>query len=228
MPEAREMARALAYQLRQWRRSDDATAIEHLLDQCNSLGYLHCNISLTSHTINDSPLDPPEVTGVYKVYSVKMPLSEFGKWKWWNFHECQWETTPHMIDSFTRSYSTAQDVSAASENPLLCVIVENEQKIAKLVEYPPEAEATAPSWNLDGSRAADIPVSTLKNQVDGTHYKQMAIQPVEYCHKNGIDFLEGSVIKYVSRYKQKNGAKDLRKAIHFLQILLELEYGEKQ
>lgn len=66
-------------------------------------------------------------------------------------------------------------------------------------------------------------MSTLEIQVGGSHYKDMAIQPVEYIHKNGIGFIEGAVIKYVSRYKAKNGVEDLRKARHMLDILIEME-----
>jgi hypothetical protein len=54
----------------------------------------------------------------------------------------------------------------------------------------------------------------------------MAIQPVEYIYRNGLGFIEGAVIKYVSRHKAKGGAEDLRKAAHFIELLLELEYGQ--
>ncbi len=66
-------------------------------------------------------------------------------------------------------------------------------------------------------------MSALDTQVAGGHYKALAIQPVEYIHKNGIGFIEGSVIKYVSRWRGKNGVEDLKKARHFLDILIELE-----
>lgn len=66
----------------------------------------------------------------------------------------------------------------------------------------------------------------LAIQIAGSHYKDMAIQPVEYIHKNGIGFIEGAVIKYVSRYKMKNGVEDLKKARHMLDILIEMESGD--
>ncbi|WP_368736228.1 DUF3310 domain-containing protein, partial [Streptococcus gordonii] len=53
-------------------------------------------------------------------------------------------------------------------------------------------------------------------QVGGDHYKNMAIQPVEYMHANGIVYFEGNVIKYVSRWRAKNGIPDLLKAKHYL------------
>jgi len=65
--------------------------------------------------------------------------------------------------------------------------------------------------------------SALAVQEGGDHYKKMRIQPVEYIHANNIGYFEGCVIKYVSRWRRKNGKEDLRKAIHFIELLLELE-----
>lgn len=65
----------------------------------------------------------------------------------------------------------------------------------------------------------------LREQVGGSHYKDMAIQPVQFIHANGLDFLTGNIIKYVCRHKTKNGVQDLLKARHYLDLLLELEYG---
>ena len=66
-------------------------------------------------------------------------------------------------------------------------------------------------------------MKSLKYQQGGNHYKDMPVQVVEYCHKNNIGYLAGNVIKYVSRYKNKNGIEDLEKAIHYLEILKEYE-----
>jgi hypothetical protein len=63
----------------------------------------------------------------------------------------------------------------------------------------------------------------LDVQVAGDHYKSLKIQPIEYIHANGIPFAEGSVIKYVTRWRDKGGIKDLEKARHFLDLLIELE-----
>lgn len=66
-------------------------------------------------------------------------------------------------------------------------------------------------------------MSALDTQVDGDHYKTLAIQPVEYIHANGLPFIEGSVVKYVSRWRSKGGIKDLEKARHFIDMLIDLE-----
>jgi len=65
--------------------------------------------------------------------------------------------------------------------------------------------------------------SALDVQVAGDHYKKLAIQPVQYIHANGIGYFEGNVIKYVSRWRDKNGLADLEKAKHYIELLIELE-----
>ena len=66
----------------------------------------------------------------------------------------------------------------------------------------------------------------VKKQVGGNHY-QLPIQPIDYILLNKLGYCEGNVIKYVTRYKQKNGKEDLLKAIHYLQFLLSSEYNTK-
>ena len=51
--------------------------------------------------------------------------------------------------------------------------------------------------------------------------------PIEYITKNNLDFCEGNIVKYISRHKLKNGAEDIKKVIHYAQLILELQYGEK-
>lgn len=66
-----------------------------------------------------------------------------------------------------------------------------------------------------------VEMSALDIQVNGTHYKNMAIQPAEFITMNGIGFLEGCVIKRMCRWKNKDGVADLKKAIHEIQLLME-------
>ena len=70
-------------------------------------------------------------------------------------------------------------------------------------------------------------VNALKEQVGGDHYSKLAIQPVTYINANGLSYLQGNVIKYVTRYKDKNGLQDLKKAKHYVEMLIELEEGKK-
>lgn len=66
-------------------------------------------------------------------------------------------------------------------------------------------------------------MNPLDKQVDGNHYKDLSIQPIEYIHANKIPYLEGNVIKYTTRWRNKNGIADLEKAKHYIELLIELE-----
>tara|TARA_B100000242_G_C42659106_1_gene309416 strand:- start:247 stop:492 length:246 start_codon:yes stop_codon:yes gene_type:complete len=55
-------------------------------------------------------------------------------------------------------------------------------------------------------------------QIGGDHYKDMAIQPFEFISKNELTFFQGNVVKYVCRYKRKNGIQDLKKIIHYCEL----------
>jgi hypothetical protein len=76
---------------------------------------------------------------------------------------------------------------------------------------------------LEQLRNMDIPRIANANQVGGDHYRNKAIQPWDYITSNNLGYLEGCVIKYVSRYKEKGGIQDLQKAAHYLQKLMEVE-----
>lgn len=83
--------------------------------------------------------------------------------------------------------------------------------------------AWCPNYNEPAMTPAPKPESALDRQVAGGHYKDMKIQPVEFIHANSIHFAEGCVIKYVTRWRTKGGIKDLEKAKHFIDLLIELE-----
>lgn len=88
------------------------------------------------------------------------------------------------------------------------------KKPSGVVDRPP---APSPSVILTDDN------SPLETQVGGDHYKSKGIQPVEYCMANDIGFMEGSVIKYVTRWKDKGGVQDLEKARHFLDMLIDAQ-----
>ena len=77
-----------------------------------------------------------------------------------------------------------------------------------------------------GEGVATAHTSALDKQVSGDHYKDCKIQPIEYIHANGLSYLEGNVIKYTTRHSKKNGKADIEKAIHYLELILEMEYKE--
>ena len=68
-------------------------------------------------------------------------------------------------------------------------------------------------------------MSAKDKQIGGDHYKDMAIGPWEFCQANHLSFAESNVIKYVCRHRSKAGKQDIEKAIHNLQMLIELEYS---
>ena len=62
-----------------------------------------------------------------------------------------------------------------------------------------------------------------ESQIGGIHYKRHAIQPWDYIAANELDYFQGNIVKYVTRHKYKDGIEDLKKAMHYLQKLIELE-----
>lgn len=86
-------------------------------------------------------------------------------------------------------------------------------------------------WRLPAPQQAEPPAespqSALDIQVGGDHYKTMKIQPIQYILANNLGFVEGAVVKYVSRWKVKGeGVTDLKKARHFLDLLIQHEEGK--
>ena len=87
------------------------------------------------------------------------------------------------------------------------------------------------SWNREGTYDYYLrrmkEENALKKQVGGDHYKECGIQPVEYIFQNKLDYFEGNVVKYITRHRKKGeGKKDVEKAIHYAQLILELYYNE--
>jgi hypothetical protein len=69
-------------------------------------------------------------------------------------------------------------------------------------------------------------MKSFKKQVGGNHYKKYKIQPVEFIIKNNIGFVEGNIIKYVLRFKEKGGVSDLEKAKHYIELLIDSSKGK--
>lgn len=76
-------------------------------------------------------------------------------------------------------------------------------------------DATPAEWD----RAA----KATQRQVGGDHYKRFNIQPIDFIMDNELEWCEANVVKYVTRWQYKNGIEDLRKAMHYLQLLIERE-----
>ncbi len=93
------------------------------------------------------------------------------------------------------------------------------------VENPEFGQVPIIERRITDGKSLFIPDDTtaLKKQISGDHYKTLGIQPVEYIRANNIGYFEGNVIKYVTRWKNKNGVADLEKAKHYLEMLIEFE-----
>ena len=66
----------------------------------------------------------------------------------------------------------------------------------------------------------------LDKQVGGGHYKDCKIQPIEYIMANKMNYCEANIVKYITRHHLKGGEEDIKKVIHYCELLLELEYGD--
>lgn len=101
-----------------------------------------------------------------------------------------------------------------------------------MTQGPDDDSYWPPSKVLTGAATAQIELNqitrdALDKQEGGSHYKDHAIQPIEYIHANKLGFIEGNVVKYITRHASKGGAEDVRKVIHYCELLLQLQYGEK-
>lgn len=76
-------------------------------------------------------------------------------------------------------------------------------------------------------QAASETVTATDRQIGGDHYKSLKIQPIEYIDANNMPYLEGNVVKYVTRHASKNDVQDIDKAIHYLELIKQMRYAEE-
>ena len=70
-----------------------------------------------------------------------------------------------------------------------------------------------------------IGYKSLDKQHGGSHYKKFKIQPAEFINENKLLFAEGNAIKYICRHSAKGKEEDIKKAIHYLEMILERDYN---
>jgi Protein of unknwon function (DUF3310) len=90
------------------------------------------------------------------------------------------------------------------------------------------AEQNPMAIRFDQNKIDQKITNSLNTQVGGSHYKNLAIQPVEYAFKNKLGYIEGAIVKYITRYEVKGGKEDLEKIKHFCDLLIELRYGNEK
>ena len=88
-------------------------------------------------------------------------------------------------------------------------------------------------WTMESYRnymirrdAEEQMIKASDKQIGGSHYKDFKIMPIEYITQNKLDFCEGNIVKYISRHEKKNGAEDIKKVIHYAELILEQKYGK--
>ena len=91
---------------------------------------------------------------------------------------------------------------------------------AMTIDLNTPVEAPKPATEMEIAELLGLPANEV--QVGGDHYKKNAIQPWDYITSNQLGYLEGNIVKYVSRWKDKGGRQDLEKAKHYLDKLLEV------
>ena len=67
----------------------------------------------------------------------------------------------------------------------------------------------------------------MKDNINPKHYKQGKIEVIDFILDQKMNYLEGNIIKYLSRYKLKNGIEDLEKALWYLNKLIGKEENDK-
>jgi len=131
------------------------------------------------------------------------------------------EVQNKMIKDYGYTWQEITEAKVAMEanEPNYWVEIAKEAKKAFDEEYEKWSinDATPAQW--DAIRAEADP---LKYQVGGDHYTKMKIQPVEYIHANKMDFMDGCIVGYISRWRDKGGVQDLNKIKQFVDLIIKL------
>jgi len=135
----------------------------------------------------------------------------------------------HTDDTFMYENCLVGD-AGIDEDPLVNRITHQRGPKAPSTESQQQAlddlVRDAEDLGLYDDTSANESEDPMHRQVSGSHYNKYPIQPAEYCYKNGLNNLQSEAISYITRYGDKGGKTDLEKAIHTLDMLIHMEYGE--
>ncbi|AUR91413.1 protein of unknown function DUF3310 [Vibrio phage 1.160.O._10N.261.48.B11] len=109
-------------------------------------------------------------------------------------------------------------------------VVTHDSRVGALTPQPTHSYQPATTDQLVTAARFDqaaTPQIATDRQVGGDHYKSLKIQPIEYIDANNMPYLEGNVVKYVTRHASKNGIQDIDKAIHYLELIKQMRYAEE-
>lgn len=137
---------------------------------------------------------------------------------------------PNKYNAPTREYVsdleasvTARDAMVANYQQEVIKLQQQHNDQQQLITTLQEANRKfhAMLETVDGRVLGLLTAPSLNLQVAGNHYKDQPIQPVTFIRANNVPYVEGNIIKYVSRHRVKNGLNDLKKAQHYLEMLME-------
>jgi hypothetical protein len=132
----------------------------------------------------------------------------------------RFENTEHIIEKMGDNDSFIYICFSVGGAEFVCDLHPDMIEIIELDKLPSIEEYITNNPNTKPNTAFDT-------QVGGNHYTKLAIQPMEYSMKNNLSALQHTIIKYITRYKDKNGLDDLLKAKHCIDMLIELDYKGK-
>jgi len=136
------------------------------------------------------------------------------------YHNCpdaeiaSWQN--QLIDDYDLDYAPAQRICIDDATPEQWDAIDRTTDKTRRKAALDAMVRDAEELDLYKEKARD-------KMIGGDHYRQGGIQPIEYIHANSLSFCEGNVVKYVTRWRHKDGLKDLEKAKHYIELLMELE-----
>jgi len=141
------------------------------------------------------------------------------------YHNCpdveiaSWQN--QLIDDYDLDYAPGERpyIGATEQQISAAYRIADKKRRETVLDKISIDDATPEQWD-----AIDRATEKARDKmIGGDHYRQGGIQPVEYIHANNLSFCEGNVVKYVTRWRHKDGLKDLEKAKHYIELLMELE-----
>lgn len=134
-----------------------------------------------------------------------------------NFGEAQ--CLPCMRRGMDKSRLTISERITTSPVCEECGAMEGQRHKMSCTQPYTDKETGGSTWKPTDAK------TPLDEQAGGDHYKKLVIQPIEYTTVNNLSYSQGNIIKYATRYKDKNGVEDLMKIKHYVDLILQLEYG---
>ena len=198
-------------------------AKEYLVKTNNGYSY-----TMASKCWNDNWIEIPEGAIKARFY----PLDPYGlefendKQQWWDDEEQSW--VGYGLKEYAGAEKHSRIVWQRHSQPEELPFVDDEPKYTDAeVKYMDEnGQGRLQSINDQYAEIEQVRQAAYNTQIGGSHYKNLAIQPMEYALKNKLDYAQANVVKYVTRHALKGGKDDLLKAIHNIELMIEHYYGE--